>query len=322
MLVLMAVFFSSCSIQSNKTPYAITELSNKEPDLKYKTDFNSNLALEYLKYSKTLLKQDDRRDAVYFANKGLRALNGKILPELPKDWQIDSGLTTEINFAQARLNFLLSNYLKWLPRQLSRLLLFNDCWLCQEANKGSLLIRGDKNCKTKFYRLLEDLEKYIDTIDSKTLESSVQGTEISELEFTKFEIFFDLASYKINDDADKKLFQIVEYLKALDGDYKILLVGSTDSSGKEIYNKNLSMQRTKIIANYLTYNGAPSQLIESRSLGSSYPAIITAKNSQQELNRRVIIYILKNSQAQMLEIPLPLIENYVYKKQITKARSK
>jgi outer membrane protein OmpA-like peptidoglycan-associated protein len=320
LLILTAVFFSSCSSQNDKTPYALKDLSKREADLKYKTDFNSLLALQYLQYSKSLLKQNDQRDARYFANKGLRAINSNVSPESPKDWQLDPQTTTEINFTQARLNFLLSNYLKWLPRQLSRLVLFNDCWLCQEANKGAMSVDPDKNCKTKFYGLLEDLEKYIGNMDYQTLESSAKQIEVSELEFTKFEIFFDLSSYKINNDAEQKLSKIIEYLKTLDGDYKILLVGSTDKIGKEIYNKNLAMQRTKIINNYLTYNGVPAELIESRSLGSSYPAIITSNNGEQQLNRRVIIYILKNSQAQMLEIPLPLIENYVYKKQISRIK--
>ncbi len=322
LLILVAIFFSSCGYQNNKAPYAIKQLSARELDLKYKTDFNSLIALEYLKYSKALLKQNDQRDARYFANKGLRAANNdNITPESPKDWQLDSQTNTEINFTQARLNFLLSNYFKWLPRQLSRLVLFNDCWLCQEANKGKIAIITDQNCKTKFYKLLEDLEKYIEKIDYQSLESSAKEIGVSELEFTKFEVFFDLSSYKINEDATQKLSKIIEYLKILDGDYKILLVGSTDRIGKEIYNKNLAMQRTKIINNYLTYNGVPRELIESRALGSNYPAIITTNNSEQQLNRRVIIYILKNSQAQLLEIPLPLIENYVYKQQITELKN-
>jgi outer membrane protein OmpA-like peptidoglycan-associated protein len=321
LLILVAVFFFSCSSQNNKTHYAIEDLSRREADLKYKTDFNSLLALQYLQYSKSLLKQNDQRDARYFANKGLKAIKSVVSPESPKDWQLDPQTTTEINFSQARLNFLLSNYLKWLPKQLSRLVLFNDCWLCQEANKVGMKIDEDKNCKRKFYSLLEELEKYISSMDYQTLENSTKKIDVSELEFTKFEVFFDLSSYKINSDAKQRLSQIIEYLKTLDGDYKILLVGSTDRIGKEIYNKNLAMQRTKIINNYLTYNGVPAELIESRSLGSIYPAIIATGNSEQQLSRRVTIYILKNSQAQMLEIPLPLIENYVYKKQITELKN-
>lgn len=321
LLISITILLSSCSYQGDNIPYAVKELSKREPEIKYKTDFNSVLAVEYLKYAKSLLRQHDPKNAEYFATKAIRALNeGNVSYEIPSNWSINPDLIPEINFAQARLNFLLSNYLKWLPSKLARLFIYNDCWIYQEANKNRLTIISDQSCKTKFYKLLATLEQYIDNIDNPQLETSAKQIAISELEFNKFEIFFDLASYKINEQASQKLLEIINYIKSLNGDYKILLVGTADRNGSEIYNRNLAIQRAKIITNYLTTNGVPSDLIESRALGSSFPAVITPNNSKEDLNRRVMIYILKNSRAQLLEIPLPLIENYVYKEHLIKLK--
>jgi hypothetical protein len=79
------------------------------------------------------------------------------------------------------------------------------------------------------------------------------------------------------------------------------------------------LNRANTVRNYLVKNGVPENLIEMRSMGEDFPDIITKDGSQQQLNRTVGIYILKGF-GTFSSFPLPLIENYVYRKEVEKAR--
>jgi outer membrane protein OmpA-like peptidoglycan-associated protein len=313
---------SSCYYLNNKNiKYNpnLEKLSQKEGELKYKGDFNSFLALEYLDYSRNLLEEGNIIDSKYFAIKGRKVEEGKkIYPELPQNWPVNSEVADKVKDAQIRLNQLLTDNLKQiLPMQLAHLIVLNDCFISKET-KVTFKFKDKQSCQARFYQLLEEVEAYINKTNPSKINNKTEAETIivSELEFAKFEIFFDLNNRKINSNADKKLMEIIEYLKVLDGNYKILLIGTTDRSGKEIYNQILASQRAKIVHDYLVDNGVFRELIEMRSLGKDYPAAITKDNIEHPLNRRVIIYILKNSQAQLSEIPLFLIENYFYQQQI------
>ena len=103
------------------------------------------------------------------------------------------------------------------------------------------------------------------------------------------------------------------------GDYRLLLVGSADRTGQELLNQNLALKRVEVVKNYFIKNGVTEDLIETRSFGEDFPDIITAKGVQEQSNRAVGIYVLKGAKS-FDGIPLPLIENFVYREGIEKAR--
>jgi hypothetical protein len=69
----------------------------------------------------------------------------------------------------------------------------------------------------------------------------------------------------------------------------------------------------------LIRNGVPKNLIEIKSLGEKGSEILTKNNVRNKNNRIVSVYILKGRD-DLSAIPLPLIDNYIYKQEILKIK--
>ena len=308
----------SCFIQSCKPPItALQTLSQQESQLKIKGGYESYLALEYLMFSRNLAAIKDEKNSEYFAKKGLAAISGKdLVPESPIFWQADKTQVEAMILMQRKLeNILIEPYIKFhLPIQVAHLTYLYDCWISRESKA---IFRADElaQCRVRFGKLLDEIENYIDDL-KKDKQPKV---EIKEPEFERFEILFDLSSYKFNDKATKDLLEVLNHLKSLNGDYRILVVGNSDRSGSEISNENLALNRSEITKNYLIKNGVNADLIEFRSMGEDFPDIITKDGMSNQQNRSVGIYILKGF-GSFSSFPLPLVENYIYAAEIKKAR--
>jgi hypothetical protein len=96
-------------------------------------------------------------------------------------------------------------------------------------------------------------------------------------------------------------------------------VGSADRTGKKLYNDVLARKRSLVVKSRLIKNGIPEDLITTTSEGEDDPAIITGDDDQNKSNRRVGVYVLKGKD-NISEIPLPLIDNYIYKQNVLKAK--
>ncbi len=290
----------------------LQSLINRESELRHRNDFNAYLAREYLQYSRDLANRYNWRDSDYFAQKGLRAVdNREIYPEVPENWGVDSTKVEEVSVARKRLELLLNPRVKdHLPIQLAHLSMLYDCWLENEQKPWSL--GGLSRCKTRFLRLALEIEEYMANLKPK---KEVKIIQIKEPEFRKFDIFFDFDSYKFNSNANREFFELLEYLEKLNGNFRILLAGNTDRRGKKIYNANLARRRVLVTQKMLMKNGVPKDLIEIDSFGENNPRIITKDNKRNKYNRLVGVYVLKGTDS-LSPIPLPLIENYIYKKEI------
>lgn len=293
-------------------------LAKKEQQLRSVKNFYSYLALEYLEYARTLHNKEDWWPAEHFAIKGLRVADKfEVKPENPESWGIGTEKTQEIISARERLNLVInSDALILLPIQTAHLVLLYDCFVSTEAKpvfESERLV----NCEGKFYKLLAEIEQYL--ID---LRAPKQTTQITELEFERFNIYFNLDNDKLTHDAVIKIKELLDYLKILNGNYRILLVGTTDRSGNKLHNDNLAARRTEMVKTYLLSNNVIPELIETRSFGEDYSDIITLDNQTNQSNRKVAIYLLKNSKLPLSSVPLPLIETYIFRKEINNAQDK
>jgi outer membrane protein OmpA-like peptidoglycan-associated protein len=203
-----------------------------------------------------------------------------------------------------------------LPIQMAHLTFLYDCWTSKESRPAFRLGEMSK-CKVRFYKLLSEIESYIDDLKKDRTPQTI----IIEPEFERFAVMFDLNSAKINDNANKALINTIKHLLTLNGQYKLLLVGNTDRTGSELYNQNLSFKRVDIVKNYLIKNGVPNEVIDVRAFGEDFPDIITDKGMQQQLNRVVGIYVLKGARS-FDDFPLPVVENLVYKSEMKKVKKK
>ncbi len=304
-------FVQSCS------PSYFERLSAVEGNLKTKGGYNSYLALEYLEFSRNLLSIKNERDAEHFAKKGLQSSDGyNVVPENPIKWDADKLQVAELILMQKRLETSLNTtQIKfYLPIQMAHLTYLYDCWVSRES-KPVFRVSDLTICKSRFYKLLDEVEYYIE--DSKR--DTTPKIKITEPEFERFEVVFDLNNYKLNEQAQRDMTKILKYLRTLEGDYKILVVGNADRLGSELYNEGLSSQRADIVLDYLVKNGVIKDFVETRSIGEDFPDLITKDGVQQQFNRNVGIYVLKGNRS-FADFPLPLVKNYIYRKEIEKAR--
>jgi len=304
------IFITSCV--SN-----LHELAQKENSLKLDNFYSSYLSLEYLEYSRSLASAGNWHDGEYFAKKGLDTSHGyKVIPESPIRWAVDPLEREDAIVAQKRLeNISTYEVQKILPIQMAHLTFLYDCWISKDSKPA--FRNGElSKCKSRFYKLLDEIENYVDDLHKDRQPKTI----VIEPDFERFEILFDLDIFNFNDKANKKLIEVIKYLTALNGNYRLLLVGNADRSGNGLYNQNLALKRVETVRNYLVQNGVAKDLIETRSFGEDFPDIITQKGVQQQSNRTVGIYVLKGS-GFSTSYPLPLIINDVYKDEVVKARN-
>ncbi len=309
-LLLSILILSACA--KKNTGYDVIANENA---LRAQGTFNAYLALEYLDFSRNLAQGKNKKDAAYFLEKSSKVAEDKIvIPENPLNWGADPAQMEELVAMQKRLDVVSTPQMQnQLPIQMAHLTYLYDCWAAKESKpifKGSELAK----CRARFYKLLEEIEFYIESQKDELN----PATKIIEPQFQRFEVLFDLNSFKLNSKAMKDFQEVVDYLMTMKGDYRILLVGSADRTGKELRNQAIAFKRVEIVKDYLVKNGVTDDLIESRAFGEDFPDIITAKGVQEQSNRAVGIYILKGARS-FESFPLPLIENFVYREGIQKA---
>lgn len=76
-----------------------------------------------------------------------------------------------------------------------------------------------------------------------------------------------------------------------DPNVRITIIGFTDSTGSEEYNKRLSERRAQATADYLISRGVGASQIMTRGLGEAEPRASNATEEGRAQNRRVEIYL-------------------------------
>lgn len=69
------------------------------------------------------------------------------------------------------------------------------------------------------------------------------------------------------------------------------VIGHTDSTGNEQYNRDLSYKRAYSVSDYLAAQGIPGQRLSPRGMGESQPIADNNTEYGRSLNRRVELYI-------------------------------
>jgi outer membrane protein OmpA-like peptidoglycan-associated protein len=87
----------------------------------------------------------------------------------------------------------------------------------------------------------------------------------------------------------------------------VILKGHCDRFGSSRYNDSLSWRRCNAVAAYLIMKGISRQVIDSvTGFGENYPVINSGSKSEQWINRRVEIIIVKNVQAPKTDMALSI----------------
>ena len=104
--------------------------------------------------------------------------------------------------------------------------------------------------------------------------------------FNDTEVHFATASAALAGDSQAVLDQVAQALKN-NPDWKMRVVGHTDSTGSAPANNTLSKQRAQSVMTYLTSHGVDSSRLRVEAEGQSQPATTNASDTGRAENRRV-----------------------------------
>jgi len=99
-------------------------------------------------------------------------------------------------------------------------------------------------------------------------------------------IYFDFDKSELLPESADELNLLTDYLDSHPV-YDVEITGHTDSLGSDTYNINLSNNRAKAVADYLTEKGIDQRRITYRGAGSSEPVADNSTPQGRSLNRRV-----------------------------------
>lgn len=102
-------------------------------------------------------------------------------------------------------------------------------------------------------------------------------------------VLFASDSYKLDKTAKKKLDSLVTELRQAKT-YTVRMSGNTDTTGTSDYNKKLSDQRMKSVADYLGSKGVDKRSFQYKALGESQQRFSNADDNSRHKNRRVDIF--------------------------------
>ncbi|WP_396635374.1 OmpA family protein [Maribacter sp. R77961] len=156
-----------------------------------------------------------------------------------------------------------------------------------KSNKRTQKFRTKRNVTQGSYYYLDMVR--ITTIDDHGNSSKDKSEKVlfklDEINTFK-DILFDFDTFVLVPSARKELEEIAAYL-ADNLSLKIRINGHTDGTGSEAYNKLLSENRAKAVAQYFINAGITSDRISYAGLGSEKPVKENTTSAGRKTNRRV-----------------------------------
>ncbi|MCX7879247.1 MAG: OmpA family protein [Ignavibacteria bacterium] len=105
-------------------------------------------------------------------------------------------------------------------------------------------------------------------------------------------IFFNYNDYVLLEDSYPELNRLLKLMKENEG-IEVEISGHTDNIGSPAYNYNLSLQRSRSVANYLISKGINPRRIIIKGYGEMFPIDSNDTEEGRQKNRRVEFKILK-----------------------------
>lgn len=104
------------------------------------------------------------------------------------------------------------------------------------------------------------------------------------------DVLFDFNSSRLTGEAGRTVRDIADVARTA-SDRRIAVEGHTDSVGTIEYNRRLSLDRARSVADALSREGVPRGRLSVRGLGESEPVTTNATSSGRARNRRVEVII-------------------------------
>ena len=229
--------------------------------------------MEHAEYEYGPYNQDNK-DAIYEANKAIRAAKGDIpaATALGERYEPQDKIP-ELTDARARLVAALPNGQTTDPDAAGKAQAYFDCWMeQQEENFQPMDI---EYCRNGFFSNLQKIEAQKPVVPEKTVLSS--------------DVFFDFDKSTLKSQFLPDLDKVADTM-VRDTSAQVMIDGYTDTAGPKSYNQGLSERRASAVATYLERKGVTANRIVTKGFGETDLAMPTPDNTPEYRNRRVEIH--------------------------------
>jgi outer membrane protein OmpA-like peptidoglycan-associated protein len=254
------------------------------------TDFNAYLAREYQRRTDVEVNVDQNWvHADRIASKGAWAAKGNsVEPWIAADYNVTTTDVPELDKARDRLMAALNNGGRTqAPEACAKSQVYYDGWVEQaHDNDWGVTMHGPVQPdyvaaeRTAFYEI-------IPLCEGGRAPAPVADPAV-EAKISNFTIYFGFNSSDLTDAAKAIVQEIASFVGELKNP-SVVVRGHTDSSGGSSYNLALSELRTKSVESALSSGGVGS--VAGTWAGENEPAVPTADNIREPLNRRAVVTI-------------------------------
>lgn len=156
---------------------------------------------------------------------------------------------------------------------------------------GGASLAAEKEKEAMLKKKMEKREKALNNIDGidVTRIKDADGNVLFKA-VVQNELLFAFDSFELSENAKGMLDKLIPVIEDVPGT-KLKIIGHTDNIGGKSYNDNLSLNRAKSVASYLSAGGINRNSIIEQGKGFSQPVADNTTEQGRAKNRRVEIFI-------------------------------
>lgn len=156
---------------------------------------------------------------------------------------------------------------------------------------GGASLAAEREKEAMLKKKMEKREKALNNIDGidVTRIKDADGNVLFKA-VVQNELLFAFDSFELSEDAKGILDKLIPVIEDVP-DTKLKIIGHTDNIGGKSYNDNLSLNRAKSVASYLSAGGIDRNSILEQGKGFSQPVADNTTEQGRAKNRRVEIFI-------------------------------